>query len=290
MEKFILNEKTFAENSLKSGDEIDHPRRILNLLAQYHYQIDGYRKTTITKLLIDYLKKHYPPYEKSKEQWDDVCATIAHKTGGNPLLECEGVQITEAELNAIQRANNKQLERLAFVMLCIAKLNICRNENMNGWVNADVKTIFQCARIGGTNQEKHLQIHELFKLGLVELPRKIDKVNYRVTFINDDSPVIMTVDDFRELGYVYQLHMGERLFKCPQCGKLERPFAPYSGLCKECEKKNKEPQTRTSKCVDCGESFTVDARVANKCRCDKCQTARNREMKRAWKLAHSGSR
>lgn len=150
MQEFILNERIYCENLLNSNDEIKNPRRrLLNLIAQYYYQICGYRKPKVESLLKEFMEKRYPMYIKQKAKWDKVCATMARKTGGRNLLEIKGVAITHAELEAIQRANNKVLERLLFVMLCIAKLNLARNEKKGGWVNTSLQTLCQCANIGG---------------------------------------------------------------------------------------------------------------------------------------------
>jgi len=291
MQEFILNERLFCENILNSNDEIKNPRRLLNLIAQYYYQICGYRKSKVESLLKDFMEKRYPMYIKQKAKWDKVCASMARKTGGKNLLEIKGVAITHAELEAIQRANNKVLERLLFVMLCIAKLNLQRNEKIGGWVNTSLQTLCQCAQIGGNKKSKEAKMFELIKMGMVELPVSIDKINYRITFINDDSPIAIFVDDFRELGYIYERYAGRKIFECKQCGKLERYYSKeHEGLCKECIKALNAPKMRTSECVDCGESFTVDARVAVKCRCDKCQDKRNKEKKIAWKIAHANTR
>lgn len=286
MKEFILNEKEYCENLLKSNEETKHPGHDLVLLAQYYYQIVGYRKSKITKLLLQWLANHYPPFQHKKEEWAETCESIARKTGGKTLLEIEGVSITESELETIGRINDKQLERLLFVMLCVAKYNLAKTEKMGGWVNLDIKDIFTAARIGGTNEAKAKKIHSLVALGLLETPKKVDKVNCRVNFIDSNSPQALFVSDFRELGYEYEAYKGRKIFKCTQCGRLERYTEGNNGLCKACIKAQNAPKMRTAECVDCGKSFTVDARVANKCRCDKCQDRRNKEKKIAWKMAH----
>lgn len=273
---FILNEKEYVENALASGDYADDIYKTLVLLAQYYYQYCGYRKVKITNLLLDFLVKNYAPYAHNKRQWAATCEKIARKTGGKTLLEIDGVWITATELETIARIENKTLARLAFTMLCIAKLNNAKNAKNNNWVNLDSKDIFSAARVTGSRTQRDLKIADLLDLGLIELPKNNSKLNIRVAFLDDDSEKKIFVSDFRELGNLYraEIEKNEKFRKCNTCGK----YSKY-GLCGDCQKQQKAKEieaeyianTNEIVCVDCGKSFRVEKRIKNKCRCDECQ-------------------
>lgn len=273
---FILNEKEYVENALASGDYADDIYKTLVLLAQYYYQYCGYRKVKITNLLLDFLVKNYAPYAHNKRQWAATCEKIARKTGGKTLLEILGVWVTATELETIAEIENKTLARLAFTMLCIAKLNNAKNPKNNNWVNLDSKDIFNAARVAGSRTQRDLRIADLLDLGLIELPKNNSKLNIRVAFLDDDSEKKIFVSDFRELGNLYraEIEKNEKFRKCNTCGK----YSKY-GLCGDCQKQQKAKEieaeyianTNEIVCVDCGKSFRVEKRIKNKCRCDECQ-------------------
>lgn len=93
------------------------------------------------------MDRYYPYYTSNKASWDENIEKIAANAGKYTLFEIDGVWITKAELETIQNIHNKVLERLAFTMLCIAKLNNMKNPQNQSWVNTDVKELFSLARI-----------------------------------------------------------------------------------------------------------------------------------------------
>ena len=283
--KYILNEKKYIENLIenKANEQIEKPGALLPLLAQYYYEFKGYRKKKITDLLIDFLNTRYPSFEHNKKSWIETCAKIAKTTGGKPLLQVDELSITQKEIETItQNVNDKSLERLLFVMLCIAKYNNLKNPKNQGWVNTDLKDLFTLAKVKSNPQNRGKIIHTLINTGLIETAKRIDKVNLKVCFIDTDdnkNTVLFTmIKDFRELGFQYNrlMNYGD-YFTCEKCGitvKANKQNNNKKCMCKKCLN---EPKTRLVICVDCGAPFTVDARVSAKCRCDECQKIKIRE-------------
>lgn len=294
---FILNEKAFIENALNTGDYAGDIYKTLVLLSQYYYQYCGFRKVKITSLILEFLQKNYPPYLKNKRQWEATCEKIARKTGGKTLLEISGVWVTASELETIAGIENKTLARLAFTMLCVAKMNNARNENNNSWVNLDSKDIFDAARVAGSRTQRDLRIADLLDLGLIELPKNNNKLNIRVAFLNNESENKMFISDFRELGNLYraEIEKNEKIKQCKICGKYSHNTKFC--ICADCrkEQENKELEadyianTKSVVCVNCGISFRVEKRIKNKCRCDDCQKEykKSQDRLRKQKLAFS---
>ena len=80
--------------------------------------------------------KHYNP-----ALWEDAIEDIARKAGKYPLREIDAVGITEKELEQIKTLNHIKYEKLAFVMLCHAKLHNMLSADNNGWVNTSIPEI-----------------------------------------------------------------------------------------------------------------------------------------------------
>lgn len=268
----ILNEKEYAEHCIREKEiDMKKPYKTLYILGKYYYHVCGYRKRKIEKTLMEFVEQTYPRYEYSKSIWEDNIEKIAKNAGKHKLHEIDGVWVTDIELDTISTINNSMLERLAFTMLCLAKLGNLRNSKNNGWVNNDAKEIFTLARISCTAKERYLNLGILGQLGLLEFPKKLDNLSSRVTYINETGDNKLFISDFRELGYEYQNYLGGNFTRCAECGRLFRNNKQKSKkYCKDCI--GYTPQViKIIHCVDCGKAVEVDAKNNKTCRCSSCQ-------------------
>lgn len=287
----VLNEKEYAQECLKNKTVSDKPFFTLSILAKYYYYCFDYRKKKITDLLIEFMSKNYPRYDCNKAEWDGNIEKIAANAGKFTLYEIDGVWITQAELETIESIHNKVLERLAFTMLCLAKLNNMKNPKNNGWVNLDAKEVFGLARIACSVVNRYERLGQLNQLSLLEFPKKNDNLSSRVTYINDDSEKVLFVSDFRELGYEYLKYKGENFIRCRECGILIRNNK--SGTKKYCHAcAGYIPmETKSIICVDCGEEFEVSALNNQTNRCEKCYPAyRNAQKLIAQRLRRNAQK
>lgn len=271
----ILNEKDYAENCLKNGIKDNNPYFTISIIAKYYFHHFGYRKKKISRLLIEYLEKYYVGFSDNRYTWETIAERVAANAGKYPLFEISGVSITESEIETISKIKDKVLERLAFTMLCLAKLSNLRNEKNNGWVNTDTKDIFKLARIACKVDEREIKIGELGRMGLLEFSKRNDNLNSRVTFIDDESKQKMFIKDFREIGYEYMLYKGENLIRCAECQILTRGNK-YGNkrYCRNCV----SPQiTKKVICVDCGKQFEVKSKNNQTRRCADCYVLYRRD-------------
>lgn len=279
----ILNEKEYAEKCLKTGVPENNPFEVISIIAKYYYHFCGYRKKRISTLLLEFLTKFYPVYEVNKFSWQNTIDKVAANVGKYPFHQISGVKITRTEMDTISSIHNELLERLMFTMLCLAKLNNLKNPNNNGWVNFPTKEIFTLARIGCSLKERYVKIAKLKQLNLLELPKRNDNLNCRVTFINDDDDEVLFISDFRELGYEYMFYCGGNFIRCGECGILARNSK--NGLKKYCNKcrKPQKQETKTVVCEDCGFKFEAKTKNNKSTRCKGCQHEFDKKRKREWK-------
>ena len=276
----ILNEKEYAEECLTKYELNTKPFHTLSILAKYYYHYKGYRKKKITALLTEYIERCFPEYRNNKLMWEDTIEKLAKNAKKYKLHEIDGVSITSDEMDVIDALNDEVLKRLAFTLLCLAKLGNLRNPNNNGWVNNDTKEIFDLARVSCTSENRYIDLGILGNLGLLEFPKRLDNLSVRITFIKPESKEVLFVRDFRELGYEYLNYKGGNFTRCERCGRLfrnnKRKDKKY---CTKCA--GYQPVVlKKIQCADCGKTFEVDARVSNKIRCDECQLARDKEKKK----------
>lgn len=218
-----------------------------------------------------------------KVRMEDTLDKLATNAGKYKLHEIDGVTITKAELKIIDAIDNKVLRRLAFTMLCLAKLGDAKNPNNNGWVRMDAKDIFKLARISCGIDERNEKISQLYQRGLLEFPKRNDNMDCRVTYIMDKADGELFISDFRELGYEYLSYCGENLIRCSECGILTR--GNKNGTKKYCMNCAAPIPllTKTVTCLDCGTEFEIDSKNNRTNRCPHCymkyrQKQKNREQ------------
>lgn len=275
----VLNEKEYAKKCLQEGIPDRNPYQVISILAKYYHHC-GFKKKQIFDLLIDYLEKYYPRYELNESQWISAIEKLAVNAKKQNLYEFSGVKITKKEISIIQSINNKTLEKLAFTSLCLAKLHNLKNPNNNGWVNTDTEDIFKMARISCTVFEHDVKLNKLYLLGLVEFPKRLDNLNYRITFAEEDGDEELFISDFRELGYEYLNYLGEEFIRCADCGILTRPSENNKRKYCEKHKSKKEKQIeKTIFCIDCKKPIEVASKDNQTNRCFECYEAYRKNRK-----------
>ena len=251
--KEILDRKTVGKNTYAD----------LILLIKYFYsEANSSNKKLKTDEVIaelqEYLKNQYDNYHSV--DWYNRLEKLIKKYKKIPLFDVDSIPITETELTVIRNIDNKRLEKIAFVCLTIAKYYNLRNKLNNDYVNVDYSVIFNLARVKATVMyEQPLLLHELKEMNLVQTANRIDNPNFRVLFIDDNSPVVLRITDLRELGYQYLIYRdkkGSSYIKCERCGVLLRKKNNATKYCPAC--RGYQPiQFKTLTCVDCGKEFVV---------------------------------
>ncbi|MFA6832778.1 MAG: hypothetical protein WCR36_11030, partial [Bacteroidaceae bacterium] len=250
----------------------EKPYRTILILAKYYYHFCELQKKEIKQKIKAFIKNNYNRYIYNKIQWDDQIDSVVDKVKRYKLYDIDGIWVTQHELKTISKISGKTLQRLAFSLLCLAKLGNQKSNKNNNWVNIDDKTIFKLARIHCTIPERDYKLHELYKLGLVEFPRNLENLSVRLKFVNNESENKLFISDFRELGREYLKYCGENYIRCERCGLLVK--GNKKGNKKFCDKcaGYLKMQTKTMICIDCGKEFEVDSMANKKTRCDECQS------------------
>ena len=163
---------------------------------------------------------------------------------GNIILD--GVDITGEELAKIETLEGKQIRRLAFTLLCVAKYWDAASDRNNGWVNTSDKEIMQMANINTSIKRQSLMFAELRDAGFIRFSKKIDNLNVQVQFIQAGETAIH-IQDFRNLGYQYLKYYGGAYFECENCGLTVKAQSPAKGrpqkYCPSCAVEVKTRQT-----------------------------------------------
>ena len=274
----IINENEYAQIRIKEKNIGDNIFTTLTILAKY-YHANKIKKKAICFELQKFLEISYPKYSINKSYWMDVIEKTVDKTSKEQLFESDGVLVTENEWDKIQSLGNKILSKLAFTLLCIAKINNQRNQSNNDWVNTDIKDIYKMANISCSVDLRAKRIGKLIELGFIEFAKRIDNLNIKVLFIDNDSPKKFLVRDFRDLGNEYLYRVGENYIRCAECGKLVKnnKFGNKK-YCSSCASYTPQDMKQVE-CVDCGKKIFVNAMNNRTCRCDDCYSLYRKKYK-----------
>lgn len=271
----IMNERIEAERIIENGDINFDTGAKLSLLARYYAHL-GKKPKEIKLLLNDIMTKNYNNYHI--DDWELSIQKYVNKAKKYSIIEIDEIPITKNELQTISQINNKKLEKLAFVLLVLAKFCNMRNDKNNNWVMVDEYSVFARARITGNTVAQYSCFYKLAKMDLITYSKKVDNINVRVGFIDNDSDIVLRVTDLRELGYQYLMYKGEKFIKCAECGIVTRATIHNKKYCKNCA--GYQPiVTKTVKCCDCGKEFEIESN-SRKIRCDECYKIERQRINR----------
>ena len=212
------------------------------MYARYLYHEKGLRKTGIIAEINNFMNHNYPRYNPA--DWSATLEKYANKAGKYPLCECKGVWITENELKTMDAIQDKVLERLSFTLLCLAKFRNFRNPNNNNWVNYSNSEIYSAACINATAFDKDIKFNKLKESGLIEYAKRVDNLNIKVLYADNDSKDTLFISDFRKLGYEWRLYKGESYIRCANCRILVKKTSNSKKYCKDCRKNTKNKQNK----------------------------------------------
>ena len=117
-----------------------------------------------------------------------------------------------------------------FTMYVLAKINLVPS----GWVNYNLKEVFECADLKMTKQKCHRFIHDLYKQGLIQLNEYPDRRGYKVELQNDVDDIAITISSFDHIGRQYLNKYKDGWMMCKRCGKMIKIKAPNQKYCKKC--------------------------------------------------------
>lgn len=173
-------------------------------------------------------------------EWENMIDRAIKLTKRYPLLIIDAIPITVPEMEKIDSIQGRQLRRLAFTLLCIAKFKNASSTEENMWVNTPDNEIMKMANINTSISRQCMLFSELRDMGMIRFSKCVDNTSVEVLF-QEPGDIAMQVSDFRNLGYQYLKYHGEQYFVCSECGLTEKDNSSVRGrkkkYCKSCAAK-----------------------------------------------------
>lgn len=214
----VLNEYDWAEKAIKDKALGKKPYETLSRVAKY-YTYKNYTRKEVRRLLDEFLLQCEPT--ASLVMWSDTLDSAAKYASKYPLVMIDRICITKPEMERIDSLPGKQIRRLAFSLLCIAKYLVSISENTNYWVGTPDNEIMKMANINTSIKRQSSMFGQLKDLGMIRFSKQIDNLSVQVLFA-EDGDTVMSITDFRNLGYQYMRYHGEPYFECAHCGITEK--------------------------------------------------------------------
>lgn len=233
----VLNEHHSAEESIRSNSLGRKPSETLYRVARYYIDNAGcpYTKKDIRNKLDLFVLQCDPSISIPK--WEGLLDFITDKAFKREAILIDSIAITEPEMRKINNLEGKQLKRLAFTLLCLAKYWNIVNKKNDCWVNNKDNEIMAFANINTSVRRQCGMYAALREAGLVQFSKKIDNTNVKVCFM-EDGDIVLKITDLRNLGYQFLKYCGEPYFECLNCGITVKETEPHKGrkqkYCKEC--------------------------------------------------------
>lgn len=213
------------------------PTETLTRIARYYIE-EGYKPAAVRKKLDGFIIQCDPC--ASLVKWADRADKAVRYATKRKSISIEHLVITKPEMDKIDSLDSKQLKRLAFTLLCLAKYAHAANPENDYWVNNKDSEVMALANVSTSLKRQAGLYSSLRELGLIEFSRKVDNTSVRVQFV-EDGECALYVTDLRNLGYQYLMYHGEPYFVCANCGITTKYSNPKNKrnqkYCKECATK-----------------------------------------------------
>lgn len=214
----VLNEHEWAEEMISAHSLGKKPFETLSRVSRYYID-NGIPKNEVRKILDKFLIQCEPT--ASIPKWADTIDAALSRALKYEAVSIQSISITKPEMDRVDALDGKMIRRLAFTLLCLAKYWDIVGKSAEHWVNSKDGDIMRMANIKTSIKRQSLMFHNLNEVDMIQFSRQVDNTNVKVCFMSPGE-VVMSITDFRNLGYQYLRYHGEPYFECKNCGIITK--------------------------------------------------------------------
>lgn len=291
MINFKFNEERDVRNIVKSGnvDSLSIHKAIWNA-ALYYTQIEPVDKKVIFDTVVKFMEQHYSDFKY--EGYVRAINKCINDVKKYKIKNIDSIKIMKSEMDKIQSLNDIKKEKIAFVILALAKYFNAAYENERDNFYAKTSEIFKFARISIPVRERDYYLRFAYEEGILKPNYSIGNNAYTAAFVShSDEEIVLELNesDYLEIAYTYLNYKNGGYKRCKTCGRwfkvsVGKPNEQYCYLHKSTYESIGEYKTKT--CIDCGKEFAINVFNNETCRCDICNEEHkkkvNRERQKRW--------
>ena len=211
----VLRENDWAASMIQANSLGKKPSETLRRVARFYMDTYNINQDAARKKLDLFLLQCDPT--SSLPKWSDALDYAVSRACKYPAINIDHISVSKNEVEKIDSLEGKQIRRLAFTLLCLAKYWNIVTRKEDGWVNSKDNEIMSMANINTSIRRQSSMFGKLNELGMIQFSKKVDNTNVKVCFMEDGEEAIR-IYDFRNLGYQYLMYHGEPYFTCENCG------------------------------------------------------------------------
>ena len=284
MINFKFNEERDVRNIIESGnvDSLSTHKAIWNA-ALYYTQIEPVDKKIVFDMIVQFMEQHYSDFKY--EGFVRAINKCINDVKKYKIKNIDSIKITKSEMDKIKSLNDIKKEKIAFVILALAKYFNAAYDNQKDNFYAKTSEIFKFARVSIPVKERDYYLRFAYEDGILKPNYSIGNNAYTAAFVshNDDDDVVvleLNESDYLEIAYTYLNYKNGGYKRCKECGRWfkfssSKPNEKYCYLHKPVYEPVGEYKTKV--CVDCGKEFATSVYNTESCRCEICNLIYQRE-------------
>lgn len=280
MINFKFDDKTDIESKMYSGYvNQDNPEDTIRDLARYNHHILSMKKEDNYDAILAYMTKNCVDFYE--EKYFKIIYRNISSAKKYKFRSVDPVKITKSEMEKIASLNDIRKEKIAFVLLAVAKYYNNVSSDNNNRMYMSMSDLFKLSRVAIPCNERAGYLHFAYQEGIL-VEHTFVGTNLKVVgFVDNDSETAIELceDDYKELAYAYLNYKNGGYKQCKCCGRLFKinKNAPGRLYCKECGQKEEISDFKIIKCVDCGDDVVINKFNTETCRCEECNLVHQRQ-------------
>lgn len=291
MINFKFNDKQDIEYKISNNYvNQNNPEETIRDLARYNHHILGMKKEDNYDAVLKYMTQNCSGFYEEKYFkiiYRNIASAKKYK-----FRSVDPVVITKSEMDKITSLNDIRKEKIAFVLLAVAKYYNNVSFDNNNRMYMSMSDLFKLARVAIPCKERASYLHFAYQEGILAEHTFVGTNLKIVNFVDNNSEMVMelTEVDYKELAYAYLNHKSGGYKRCVACGKWfkKKKGLPNQQYCKECSQKEEVSEYKYVKCIDCGADIIVGKFDTKTCRCEECQNESNKERYNRYNAKRRG--
>lgn len=239
MKKFVFDGLSYAKNVIDNHDiDEKNANEHMILLAKYNFHIENMDDIANYHSIVQYMSTYWNGFmEADHQQKIEDFIKNSHEFG---FKNIESIKITKKELDFIASLENIRLEKIAFVLLCVAKYECYYHDEPKYWICWPLNAISKLARVHVTKKENLVLYRQLVLMGAIESNSVKNNLYEHVLFAsndkNDEIVLELSENDYKELAYTYLYYKNgfSGYVHCGKCGRLVKQKSNRQKFCSDC--------------------------------------------------------
>lgn len=274
MINFKFDDKKDIENKIHSGYvNQENLEDTIRDLARYNYHVLNMKKEDNYDAILRYMTQNCMDFYE--EKYFKIIYRNISSAKKYKFRSVASVKITRTEMDKIVGLNDIRKEKIAFVLLAVAKYYNNVSSDNNNRMYMSMSDLFKLSRVAIPCSERASYLYFAYQNGIL-IEHMFVGTNLKVVgFVDDDSETVLELgeDDYKELAYTYLNYKNGGYKHCKCCGKLFKmnKNAPGRLYCKDCGQKEETNEFKVIKCIDCGGDVLINKYDTETCRCEECK-------------------